>query len=99
MNGRVYRDAPDTNVVEPMPRKPSRVVTSISLVAAYVAYSALKSVSGSTLDRFSDRMVVLGITLAGCAIVIGIKRVHAAWKKRHDAKLMIEWERRLEEKR
>ena len=97
MNPNVYRDAPDTSVVEPAPRKPPPIVTYASIVAAYVAYSALKAANGRPWDRFSDRMLVLGITLVGVAIVIGMKCVYAAWKKRHDAKLMIEWERRLEE--
>ncbi|HEX4515629.1 MAG TPA: hypothetical protein VH054_18910 [Polyangiaceae bacterium] len=42
-------------------------------------------------------LIACATTFVGFGVVIAIKRIHAAWKKRHDAKLMIEWERRLEE--
>jgi len=48
-------------------------------------------------DRLSSDFVGRTITFIGMLLVIGGQRVHAAWKKRHDAKLMLEWERRLEE--
>jgi phosphatidylglycerophosphate synthase len=94
MNTRIYRDPPAVNLVEPAPRKSSRLVVAISGVALWVMSAVLEP----SWDRVSDRMLVVVIAVIGIGVVTGIKYVHAAWKKRHDAKLMIEWERRLEEK-
>ena len=37
-----------------------------------------------------------GLVAMGFATVMLLQHLHAAWKKRHDAKLMVEWEQRLE---
>ena len=89
-----YRDSP-VLIQPPATQTP----VSMQRFAAYVAIVILLMVAGVLRlvmvpwDRLTGRLLValmaLGIIIAKC--------VYAAWKKRHDAKLMIEWERRLEE--
>jgi hypothetical protein len=97
MDTRAYREPPRTNL-EPAPRKASWVALVASLlVLLFIAARGL--LTGQTWDRAACSLFASAATVVGFGVVIAIKRIHAAWKKRHDAKLMIEWERRLEEKR
>jgi hypothetical protein len=85
-----YRDVAPAPSPRPVPKDNAKIYRVITLVALIliVVWGFLNG---------SDRIVVYAITAVLCAIVAAIKYVHAAWKLRHDAKLMVEWERRLEE--
>ena len=91
---RGYREA-----ALPARQEPPKKVTSVTQNAiGFVLFLAALSVLTLNWDHVSTRFVGNMLTLIGMLLVIGGQRVHAAWKRWHDAKLMIEWERRLEEK-
>jgi len=88
-----YREAPI--VLRPAKRRArSKTGMAVSCGAiALVAGFGVALVVANPLARYSGHVIV---TLGAVVIVAG-QQVYAVWKKRHDAKLMLEWERRLEE--
>jgi hypothetical protein len=88
-----YRDAPRA-IRRAIAPRPSKKVVIASIVAVYVV-SALGAalVVADPSSRYAGRLIVV----LGAVIVVTAQQLYAVWKKRHDAKLMLEWERRLEE--
>ena len=88
-----YRDAP-------VPTASRRASARRTTLVTIGSYGALVLMMGcgllfalDPLGHFSGRL----FAALGMLLVVTAQRVHAAWKRRHDAKLMLEWERRLEE--
>ena len=94
MEPQIYRGAPEVKA-EPT----RRTVWSVGVIAALVVLTANTLLAGVFMSRgrFEVRVFAVATTIVAFTVVEAIKRVYAAWKKRHDAKLMLEWERRLEE--
>jgi hypothetical protein len=76
--------------------RPVMAAPTLQIVFAVVLMFAALGLLAWNWDHVSGRFVANMVALVGMFIVIAIQRVHAAWKRRHDAKLMLEWERRLE---
>ena len=87
-----YRDAPVTTREE----RPAKAMRAFPVAIDLLMVGALIMLILNS-DHVSTDFVGRMLAGVGMLVVIGVQRMHAAWKKRHDAKLMIEWERRLEE--
>ena len=89
-----YREAPrQTRRKTPAANTTGKLQIGIGV---FVMLGALGTLAWNW-DHVGSRFVANMVTVVGMFVVIAIQRVHAAWKRRHDAKLMLEWERRLEE--
>jgi hypothetical protein len=89
-----YRDAvlpQSSQPVAPKNNVSSLVFRAIMVLAFFVAFVCFG------WGHVSSRLVAYVLTGIGFLLVVAIKGLHNVWKKRRDAKLMLEWERRLEE--